>query len=1053
MNYKYLNKLFGGLVFLLSAITYLLTVQPTVPFWDCGEFSNASIWQQVPHPPGAPLFLMFGKLFHTIIPFGDPAWRVNLVSVFATAFSVLFLYLLIVKVLENFRGKAKDLTEALSIYGAAFIGAAALIFCDTVWFNGVESEVYASSLMFHAFLTYLIMLWNEKADEPRNERYLLLIIYVIGLSTGVHLLSIFAIFPLFLVVYFRKYEFKLKSFLLMGILAIITFFIIYPFIIKYIPAFLAGHSADRNAFGEYTTKDSPFLTFIALGTMVLAFLAFIYGYRKKKAMVALIGLSYIFIILGFTTYTQVIIRSYSNSPMNENEPKNFNTLAQYLGREQYGNAPMMTRRYQLEERFIQTYLKKDAKGDYVYGEWYYPEYNNETGEMTWPKENSKGDWAYTVKYQMNHMYWRYFGWNFIGKVSDVQDAGVATFGTPPEDAVLNHGNGYKNEFPVRFFALPFIIGLIGLIFHFYKDPKYAIAFMALFLVSGVLSALQQNQQDPQPRERDYFYAGSFFIWCMWIGVGIKAIIETALSKKKSWYAVTGLLILGFIAVPLNMALGGWKIHSRAGNYIPFDYSYNILQSTEKDAILFTNGDNDTFPVWYIQDVMGVRRDVRVVNLSLGQTAWYINQLKNREPWGAKKIPLSFSDEVLSYDESDPRALQPLRDSMATVITIPVRRDILAQYTKDTSVLNKGSMSFLWIGAPKDPQKPTGKQNFYVNNQLVLDIMKVTKFERPVYFSTTVGPDVFSGLERFMRLEGMAWRVCPTAQSTSYSEEINSDVMYKCLMNVDNSNNYHKEPHYGFKFRNLNNMHVYYDEVHRRLMDSYRHLFYVYAEYAHRSMKNNAIALKVMNQMNTQISAKQFPIGYDMCYRFGNLYNEIGSTKERDQLLDMGIADCKFIIAHPEVAPDVIQKEIAGNSLGVYRMAAWMYRMKNDFSNGQEMLLTLKAQYEAYKNSLAGSVDPNSQAGYQAMQGIQSSLLGVGIEIDEMKILKTEKTYGVKVAMDTAKAILHRCYAKGTYYDQMYAKYLTEKIMKIRQDLGLDTTITLVDNQPTNNASR
>ncbi len=1044
MNYKYLNRTFGGLVFLIAAITYLLTVQPTVPFWDCGEFSGASIWQQVPHPPGAPLFLMLGKLFHIIIPFGDPGWRINVLSAMGSALAAFLLYLIIVKVLENFRGKANDLSGALALYGSAFVGGAALIFCDTVWFSAVESEVYSMSLLFLALLTYLIMVWNEKADQPNNERYLLLIIYLIGLSSGVHLLALFAIFPLFLIVYFRKYDFKLGSFLLMGILAIVTFGLIYPFTIKYIPAFLAGHSASRNAFGEYSMNNSVFLQFVALGTIALAIIGFILGYKKKKTILTMVSLSYLFILMGFTTYAQIIIRSHSNSPMNENEPKNFNLLAQYLGREQYGSAPTFTRRYQLEERFIQTYLKKDAKGDYEYGEWYWPEYDNLTGEMTWPKENAKGDWKYMIKYQMNHMYWRYFGWNFIGKVSDVQEAGVATFGTPPDDLVFNHDNGYKDQFPIRFFALPFIIGLLGLIFHFYKDPKMAFAFLCLFLVTGILSALAQNQQDPQPRERDYFYAGSFFIWCMWIGMGVMSILDYVLKKKKSPVLVGAVVVACMLAVPFNMAMGGWKTHNRAGNYLPFDYSYNILQSTEKDAILFTNGDNDTFPVWYIQDVMGVRRDVRVVNLSLGQTAWYIKQLKNREPWGAKKIPLTFSDETLSYDESDPRSLQPIRDSNATMIDIPVRREIMAKFTSDSAVLNRGGMSFLWVGVPKDPQQPTGKQNFYTNNQLVLDIIKVTKFERPVYFSTTVGPDVFSGLERFMRLEGMAWRICPTPQATSYSEEINSEVMYKCLMNVDNSNNYHKEPHYGFKFRNLNNSNVYYDEVHRRLMDSYRHLFYVYAEYSHRVMKNKELPIKVMNKMNSLISLTQFPLGYDMAYRFGNLYNDLGAEKERNMMLDIGIEKCKFIIAHPEVNPQTIQKEIMGNSLGAYRMAAWMYQMKKDYTNAQEMLFALKSQYETYKNSIAGSVDPNSQAGNQAMQGIQSSLLGVGIEIDELKILQVERKYGVNAAMDTAQAILQRCYAKGTYYDQMYAQYLTQKVMKIRQDLGLDTSMSLAD---------
>lgn len=253
------------------------------------------------------------------------------------------------------------------------------------------------------------------------------------------------------------------------------------------------------------------------------------------------------------------------------------------------------------------------------------------------------------------MYIRYFLWNFVGRSSDLQDAGW-TFVSTKEADTKNFNSGYRDRFPVRFFALPLVVGLIGFFYHYRASRSMWFVYLVMFLMMGVLAAIAQNQQEPQPRERDYFYAGSFMVWCLWIGVGTYAIIE-ALSKRLSLrLAAVGGTALGLLAVPVNMAIGGWPIHSRAGNYVPFDYSYNILQSCEKDAILFTNGDNDTFPLWYLQDVAGIRRDVRIVNLSLGNTLWYIDQLKNLEPWGAKKVPISFPDSMLRTDEDSDQAL-------------------------------------------------------------------------------------------------------------------------------------------------------------------------------------------------------------------------------------------------------------------------------------------------------------------------------------------------------------------------------------------------------------
>ena len=1042
MNYKLINRLFALASFIFAMAVYMMTVQPSVPFWDCSEFSSASIWQQVPHPPGAPLFLLLGKMFHLLIPFGDPGWRLNMLAVVSSALTVFLLYLITVKVIENFNGKPKDLGSCLATCISGFIAAGALTFSDTFWFNAVESEVYATSALFVALITYLMMLWNEKADDPRSEKYLLLIFYLIGLSSGVHLLAILTVFSVFTIVFFRKYDRKTTKnyylkFIAMGILAITTFFIIYPFVIKNIPAFLSGHTPGRNNFGEYSIVDSFGLKLFAVSIILVAIAGFVYSILKKKKILSFITTAFLLIILGYTTYTQILIRSNSNTPMNENEPKDFTSLASYLGREQYGNAPTMSRRYQQESRFTRNYLKRDEKGDYVYGPWTPAEFNYETGEYDWDSGNRAGDLKYMWDFQMIHMYFRYFGWNYIGRVSDVQDAGVAWFEMPPDHYAWNYNSGYIDEFPIQFYAIPLILGLIGLIFHFYRDPKRALAFLFLFLLTGILSALSQNQQDPQPRERDYFYAASFVIWCLWIGVGIFSIMSMFVNKERKISVLSAVIVglIAIIAVPVNMGASGWKIHSRAGNYLPFDYSYNILQSCDKDAIVFTNGDNDTFPVWYLQDVMGVRRDIRIVNLSLGNTPWYIDQLKNRSPWGAKKIPLSFPDSRLQCDEYSDEAITPYEARTDTLLTIPVRKEILAQYTDDQTIIDRGVMQFRWQGK----ERQNGVQRYYVNHQLVRDIIEQVKFERTVYFSTTVGPDVFCGLQNNLRLEGMMWRVCPIQYKR---DEINVDIMHKCLMETDNTNDYHTEPHFGFKFRNLNNMDVYYDEVHRRLMSSYRHLYYVYASYMKDAKKDKEAAVAILDKMNENISPTQFPIDYDMIYRLVKIYDDCGADSQRDYLADLGIDRCEFFFEHPEVARREIQKEIAGEGAGPYRVAIMLHQYKNDYRGAAEVLNRLQPLIEQYYHSLGKYVQKGTKEYQRKEQSIRYNLITMDMELEIMPLQQTFVDKGVDAAVKAADDLLKFYYDKKTELDSAYARNLNYQIESVkRSDWDIKPEVT------------
>lgn len=911
MDSKNLHRLFAAIALVVSFTTYYLTVQPTVPFWDCGEFTAAAVEQQVPHPPGAPLFLMIGKVFH-LLPIGnseDPGMRINMVSVTASAVTVWLLYLILVMGIRNLRkDPIESVGDAIAVYGSALVGALAYNFSDTFWFNGVESEVYALSSLFVQVVVYMMMRWNDEADKPGHERWLLGIAYLIGLSVGVHLLSILAIFSIVYLVYFKKYEFSWKSFAITSFISLVAFWIIYKFIITWMPAMLAGKLPFRNELREYLYDNNPLFTIISLAIVIAGIVGVAYGYKNKIQLLALGSLSFVMIILGYTTYTHIILRSEANPPMNENAPKSIQALLSYIGRDQYGEAPSYPRRYETGDRNkINNYRKKDSKGNYVYGEWYEPTSKTVTrkdGSSTSipaiTKVNTSGELNYFLKYQVYHMYWRYFLWNFVGRSSDLQDSDFAFFSTK-EAEIRNFNSGFKSNFPIRFFGLPLILGLIGLFFQYKSDPKMWWVYLVMFLMMGMLATIAQNQQEPQPRERDYFYAGSFMVWCFWIGMGCYALIDYLQQKSKSFAIAGGIVVVSLIAAPVNMAMNGWKIHSRAGNYLPFDYSYNILQSCEKDAILFTNGDNDTFPLWYLQDVAGIRRDVRIVNLSLGNTLWYVDQLKNLEPWGAKKIPLSFSDESMRMDENEPGALS-YSGGYAEEVSIPVPSDILKQYTTDPAVLAKGTMDFTFTGRNYGQENGKTYYLFQVQDKLIKDILTNVKFSRPIYFSTTSGypgSETFVGLGDFCRLEGMVYRVCPARQKqTVGGVAINEEVMEKCMMNTLDDNTAYKEPHYGFKLRSLNDNTTYFDEHHRNYLDSYRRIYLQYAGYLLQEKRDKVHAKKVLDKLITSISPQQFPINYIDMMNIAEFYQVCGDQVTAKKFAQMIVDRTSELITTP-----------------------------------------------------------------------------------------------------------------------------------------------------------
>lgn len=736
MQTKNLHYVFAALSFLVALITYTITMQPTIPFWDCGEFASAAWALQISHPPGAPLHTLFGRVFMMLPFFDDLVARFNFLSVLSSATTVLLLYLTVARLIRIWRGEAHTKADAITSYGGALVAALCYTFTDSFWFNALESEVYAFGSLFVALVPWLILVWYDRAEEEHSEKWLLLIFYVIGLSMGVQQIGMITIFPLFMLVYYRRTpNVTMRGWLIMGVLATVAFFIAYKVVLSWLV--------------QWTGSDMGWLTVLCLGGAIYGIW---WSQKNRKPIWNLALWAGLLIFMGYSTYSVLMVRASQNPPMNQWKVSSFERMTKYINREQYGEAKMLPRRNEI--------YKDD------------PQYR-----PTW--ENYSSDFDFFWRYQTNHMYNRYFLWNFVGRQSDVQDSGV----------------DFKDTL-----AIPLLLGLFGLYWHFRRDPKRALSLLAMFIAMGVVTAWYQNQQDPQPRERDYFYVSSFSVFAMWVGIGATGIMELIRHKLgaikdlppvSSGQSIHGhaadmdtipvvrgegrlvplglALALTIVLVPLNMALGlagmlmgesyedsaKWAMYTRNNNYIPYDYAYNILQSCEPNAILFTAGDNDTFPLWCIQDVYGVRQDVRIVNLSLGKMGWYIEQLKNQEPWGAKKVKLTyFSDEMLRAEEDTERGVRPVR-SPAQEAVVPISAETMRRFTNDPNAA-AGEMRWNFTGE----MKMGDDQIYMVSDLLVRDIIMNNIEDRPIYFATVVPSSYMIGLDNHLSYEGLAARVTP-----------------------------------------------------------------------------------------------------------------------------------------------------------------------------------------------------------------------------------------------------------------------------------------------------
>ena len=888
MNQKNLYRLIGLIVFIIAGSVYFLTVQPSVSFWDCGEFIASSFGLQVPHPPGTPFFLILGRLL-SIIPFAENiAFRVNTISVLSSAFTILFLYLIAVKLIENYNNNKYDsLLNAFGTYLAAAIGALSLAFADTFWFNAVEAEVYAMSTFFIAFVTWLMLLWNERADEPDNEKYLIMIAYLLGLSIGVHLMSVLAMVPIVMTIMFRKYlsdeetlkktsyifliqaagtiliaiiiwagatdsrppspdeykAFDLRFVTLVGVFWVIfmaalwkkifqrnSFYLpimiggvillsVYPGFVKYIPKMIFALSGN-----DFTMNAIVFLAIFAL-------VGYIIYWSKKtdKPTTNLLAKSILFILLGYSTYSMTMIRANQDTPINLNDPRTMSEFHSYMNREQYGDFPTFKRRYSQE------------------------------GHQQGVFSNYESDLDFFWNYQMQHMFNRYLSWNYIGRISTVQGAGI----------------DWR-----QLLAIPFLIGLFGIYYQFKRDWKMASIMMAMFIFLGYLTAFYQNQQQPQPRERDYFYVGAFFVYSIWIALGTRGIFDLIYSQFKDSkllkpvYIFSGALM--FAVVPVTMLASNYYTHDRSNNYVPWDYAYNLLQSAAPNAVLFTNGDNDTFPLWYLQDVEGVRRDVRIANLSLLNTPWYIRQLKNTTPYDSKAIAMTLSDrEINRIGPSKWEARQ---------MTLPVPASAYKDYSmfdaegKDSVYeisqspgSNPGQISWMMKNTTSYGNIPVVR----IQDIVVLDFIKANNWERPIYFAVTCSDDARIGLDEYLQMEGMAFRLVPKKGGRK-SYFVNEKVMHEQLFNDPEGYSRNYQP--GFKFRGLNDPSIFLNNNHQRLAQNYRNSFLRLAiNYLDKGRKSEAV--ETLDKMEEKLPRNAIEMRYELLNDLASLYYSAGGMEQ------------------------------------------------------------------------------------------------------------------------------------------------------------------------------
>lgn len=868
MNYNKINNLTGWVVFAFSLVVYLMTMASTASYWDCGEFIACSNELEVPHPPGAPFYLILGRVF-AIFAFGNVEMvsvMLNILSALSAAFTVLFTFWIVTYLSRRMlvkRGESLSRSQTIATMGAGVVGALACAFADSFWWNAVEAEVYAMSSFFTALVVWLMFKWEERADEPGNERWIILIAYMIGLSIGVHLLNLLTVPALAMIYYFRKYDFSWAGFLVTGLISVAilgfiqTGIILYSFNIAWgFEQFFVGTLFNNGAIksGLGLPPSTGIVFFFILVVAALVFLIR-YSIQQKKPVLNLSLISVVVIIIGFSSYAMIPIRSNADPAIDENNPDNPYTFLRYMAREQYGDRPLLygplysarpvgyeesgmeyvfdeeqnryrelgvkrTYRYADGDMKLFPRMYYDQQNRWRQGPHAYVNYVSRKGEINRIDDDQPTpaeDFRFFLDYQVRHMYWRYFMWNFAGREGDVQDmdweSGLdinKTSAMPEEvrnDPAKNH-----------YYMLPLLLGLMGLYWQSRKQGNDAVIIGLLFFFTGLAIVIYLNQYPMQPRERDYSFAGSFQTFAIWIGLGVIALYDwlKRFLKDNSAYAAVA---LGMIPVAL-MGIENWDDHNRKDNYMAPDSAYNLLNSLAPNAILFTNGDNDTFPLWYLQEVENVRTDVRVLCLSYVNTDWYIDQMY-QEINDSEPLPLTLKPEQYTG-----QANQGWNMGAKTSQTMRLPADTTLLLAN--GVISKDETSK--VVSPMEWNVPTrgGGQNRYLElkDRVVLNLLENISrdnWERPIYFANTVARSSYLGLDNFLRLEGMAYRITPVNDPMPrdpydfYVGGLEPEKMYDNLANK-------------FRYRNLDTDEVYYDENARRTLMNYHSIAYRLSNY-------------------------------------------------------------------------------------------------------------------------------------------------------------------------------------------------------------------------------
>ncbi|MDR2679853.1 MAG: DUF2723 domain-containing protein [Tannerella sp.] len=1010
-KFQLTNNITGGLVFAIAATVYLMTIEPTASFWDCGEFILSAYKLEVGHPPGAPLFMLVGNLFSHLSDVGNVAKMINSMSALFSALTILFLFWTITHLARKLivsDVEKMTLSQTILILGCGLVGSLAYTFSDTFWFSAVEGEVYASSSLFTAVVFWLILKWEEHADAPHADRWIVLIAYLMGLSIGVHLLNLLCIPAIVLVYYYKKYpnptlkgtffalliSFVMIAIMMYGIVQSLVevcgwfelFFVnglgmpynsgvfAYMIIITGILVWAIWETM-REQVNERRMKIAFILSITLLGipfvgsgyflgiVIIVALTIFMFRYKKINIKaINTILVSLMVILIGYSSFALILIRATADTPMNQNKPSDIFTLRTYLAREQYGETPLLygktyvseekreskgnisvpvsepgvptltrvikenpdekdryfvssenERKVYIEETcmlFPRMYSSTDESHIAGYKEWGEVKgtpvrINTPGGE---PKTVMKPTFAENLRflfsYQLNFMYWRYFMWNFSGRQNDIQGHGNIIHGNwitgikfldgarlgPQDNMPLDiTGNKAHNVF----YMLPLILGILGILVQVLRKGETGIqsfwVTFFLFFMTGIAIVLYLNQTPLQPRERDYAYAGSFYAFCIWIGIGVIGVAKLLERAKLPSVVTAAAASLICLLVPIQMASQTWDDHDRSGRYVARDIGRNYLESCEPNAVIFTHGDNDTFPLWYVQEVEGVRTDVRVCNTSYLQTDWYINQMK-RQAYNSEPLPISWTYKDYLQGKRDVVYIIPPADrpagpiGVSTALSFMKSDDSRHKYPYGNTMLDyiPSSKFVLRIDSATVVKNKTVNPEYepYIEKEMIfdyegknvitkvdvitMDMVNTNKWERPIYFASSIPGNLFGYVGNNLQKTGLAFQLVPI-NTTEHGISINTRKMYDNLMNK-------------FKWGGIDKPGVYLEENTMRMCKSYRQV--LFADLAEELIKEEKIdsAIKVLDRCMEVMPEENVPYDYSV-YPIARLYFSLGETEK------------------------------------------------------------------------------------------------------------------------------------------------------------------------------